>query len=195
MARVTATQFYYPYYDYLLSVSQIVETVLILVHSLPQLYNLNVPLGKVLTIESVQHIRDDQTTINAKNSCQICQLTGGWSSFKILFPWSTLGTTCLHVFSQVSQQTNFEMESYTQEVYLGMLSATPGREWRHQDWEKLNCNGIVTNPWLFPLGNSGTRMAVHSCPGFCKDGQTFVSLNQPVVTGYELPLGRRCNLR
>lgn len=77
MARVTATQFYYPYYDYLLSISQIVETVHILVHSLPQLYNLNVPLGKVLTIESVQHIGDDQTTINAKNSCQICQLTGG----------------------------------------------------------------------------------------------------------------------
>lgn len=70
MAPEIATQFHYPYYDYLLSIFQVPETLHLLVHSLPQLYNLHLPLGKVLVTESVQHARDDKT------SCQTCQLTG-----------------------------------------------------------------------------------------------------------------------
>lgn len=52
------------------------------------------------------------------------------------------------------------MESYTQEVYSGMFSATTSvREWKNQDWEKVNYNGIVVNLQLIPWGNQGTGMA------------------------------------
>lgn len=70
------------------------------------------------------------------------------------FLWSTLGITCLLVSSQVSKQTNGKMESYTQEVYSGMFSATTSvRECKNQDWEKVNYNGIVVNLQLIPWGN------------------------------------------
>lgn len=73
--------------------------------------------------------------------------------------------------------------------------------WQHleggQDWEGLNCNEIITNPWLVPGGGgvSGTGMVVHSCPSLWKEDQAFGPLHQPVLNGCEFPLERECSLR
>lgn len=181
MAPEIDTQFHYPYYDYLLSIFQVPEILHLLVHSFPQLYNLNLSLGKVLVTESVQPVRD-------KTSCQIGQLTGRWSSLKVLFPWSTLLQSTVFTSSVRFPRKQVVRRRVTYSRFTWVCF------WQHLQWnynKSLACSGERGRGGRV----SGMGRVVHSCPSLWKEDQAFGPLYQPVLNGCELSLERECNLR